>query len=468
MTRIEVKDFGPIAKAAVDLKPLTLFMGPNNSGKSYLALAIYCLSRTVSREGSLGRTLMSSHFPTVEFMRWATAEVEKASSDLMRLPLQPTRVGDLPSSMQRVVARAFEESASALASDFGDEIQRCYGTGIRDLIRRGLPGDGTFRITLSETDSSFSWDMLADYSGITSKEYSINLAEHVVHSERHDLPGKLLNDPEYMTIRLLLGLNFMPPIGLKKRPHYLPASRSGIILSHRAFATMLTGQLSKAWIRPIEIPRLPGVITDLLQAIDGIEATQPLQDKLSKIVSFLEQDITEGIVSLHSVADYPQIQYENQAGQFLMHQASSMVSELASIVLYLKHLVRQGDLLIIEEPESHLDAHNQRRLARAIVMLVNAGVQVLITTHSDYFVNQINNLLLLHEVKPQRRSARKYSASEVLDPSRVGAYLFHATTAGSLVENLGVTAGGGIPISQFTDEHSALYDEAIALEHAGE
>ena len=57
-----------------------------------------------------------------------------------------------------------------------------------------------------------------------------------------------------------------------------------------------------------------------------------------------------------------------------------MVSEIAPIVLYLKHLVREGHLFIIEEPESHLDAANQMKLARAIAMLVNAGVYVLITT----------------------------------------------------------------------------------------
>ena len=88
-----------------------------------------------------------------------------------------------------------------------------------------------------------------------------------------------------------------------------------------------------------------------------------------------------------------------------------MVSEIAPIVLYLKYLVRPGHLFIIEEPESHLDADNQRKLARAIAMLVNANVKVLITTHSDYCVNQINNLLMLSQISARRRASRKYSSS---------------------------------------------------------
>ena len=48
MPFIAVRDFGPIAHAEVDLKPLTVFIGSNNTGKSYLAVAIYALSQAIS------------------------------------------------------------------------------------------------------------------------------------------------------------------------------------------------------------------------------------------------------------------------------------------------------------------------------------------------------------------------------------------------------------------------------------
>ena len=40
MPFIAFRNFGPIAHAEVDLKPLTILIGSNNTGKSYLALAI--------------------------------------------------------------------------------------------------------------------------------------------------------------------------------------------------------------------------------------------------------------------------------------------------------------------------------------------------------------------------------------------------------------------------------------------
>ncbi len=43
--QLEVSYFGPIAKANIDLRPLTVFVGPSNTGKSYLAILIYALHK---------------------------------------------------------------------------------------------------------------------------------------------------------------------------------------------------------------------------------------------------------------------------------------------------------------------------------------------------------------------------------------------------------------------------------------
>ena len=48
MPFIAVKDFGPIANAEVELRPLTVLIGANNTGKSYLALAVYALFQAIS------------------------------------------------------------------------------------------------------------------------------------------------------------------------------------------------------------------------------------------------------------------------------------------------------------------------------------------------------------------------------------------------------------------------------------
>lgn len=41
--KIHIKNFGPVSKGSIHLKPLTIFIGPNNSGKSYVATLIHSI-----------------------------------------------------------------------------------------------------------------------------------------------------------------------------------------------------------------------------------------------------------------------------------------------------------------------------------------------------------------------------------------------------------------------------------------
>ena len=57
-SELEVKNFGPIVEAKIDLRPLTVLVGPSNTGKSYLAILLYALHRFLSGEACPG-TLFS-------------------------------------------------------------------------------------------------------------------------------------------------------------------------------------------------------------------------------------------------------------------------------------------------------------------------------------------------------------------------------------------------------------------------
>ena len=59
--KIEVADFGPLVHAKVDLRPMTVFIGPSNTGKSYLAILLYALHRFFGAGGGL------SVYPTLAY-----------------------------------------------------------------------------------------------------------------------------------------------------------------------------------------------------------------------------------------------------------------------------------------------------------------------------------------------------------------------------------------------------------------
>ena len=65
-------------------------------------------------------------------------------------------------------------------------------------------------------------------------------------------------------------------------------------------------------------------------------------------------------------------------------------------------------------------------MARLLVRCVQAGLKVLITTHSVYLVKELNNLVMLSrdfDGKQELLKKLKYDADDFLDPSQIRAYV---------------------------------------------
>jgi hypothetical protein len=107
-------------------------------------------------------------------------------------------------------------------------------------------------------------------------------------------------------------------------------------------------------------------------------------------------------------------------------ESASSVRSLLDVGLYVQHVAKPGDFFMIDEPELNLHPANQRRVARLLARLVNAGVRVFITTHSDYIVKEFNTLIMLHRRGTAAMRAMKdygYDENELLDAGRVRAYV---------------------------------------------
>jgi predicted ATPase len=80
---------------------------------------------------------------------------------------------------------------------------------------------------------------------------------------------------------------------------------------------------------------------------------------------------------------------------------------------------------MIDEPELNLHPSNQMLLRGLIANLVNLGIDVMITTHSDYMIKEFNNLIMLSNdfVEKERiMKENKYEEIDILHPDKVKAY----------------------------------------------
>lgn len=134
-------------------------------------------------------------------------------------------------------------------------------------------------------------------------------------------------------------------------------------------------------------------------------------------------------------------------------ESSSCVRSLLDLHIYLEHKAKKGQMLIIDEPELNLHPSNQRKIARLIAMLVNYGIKVFITTHSDFIIKELGILLLLGNDRNKKYIEQKgYKKTQILKSDMVNVYSSRVTQEKAIElckEN--VSDEVGIELTSFDD-----------------
>ena len=138
------------------------------------------------------------------------------------------------------------------------------------------------------------------------------------------------------------------------------------------------------------------------------------------------------------------------------------------MVLLLRDGMGVGDTLIIEEPEAHLHPAAQTEVAHTLARLVNAGVRVVATTHSDWLLKELGNLIREGEFNEKTgRVVDGSSAGSGLRPEDVGVWLFRKGDAdgGSAVTEIPFDCIERVEPSDYEDIAEELYNRSADLQN---
>ena len=151
-----------------------------------------------------------------------------------------------------------------------------------------------------------------------------------------------------------------------------------------------------------------------------------IDEPLDALADSVERNVLGGEIRMDSnLAGYPSFFYRPKGwdNNLPLMNASSMVSELAPVVLYLRHVVQPGETLIIEEPESALHPAMQVEFTRVLAAAVKAGIRIIITTHSEWVLEELANLVLMSELPEERREGLE-GADLALGAEELGVWFF--------------------------------------------
>lgn len=406
--KIHFKNLGAIKQADFELGDFTIICGSNNTGKTYATYALYGFL-------SVWRTALQIKVDDKNVSQLLeTGHTSICIDDYIKIAPEILKSGciEYKSYLPTVFAsdeKTFELTEFNVTLDTADikpidAFERRMGAAKADLfLIRKNKGEKDINITL------------------------------LVEKEKVSIPKEIIKRTISDSIKDIIFGHLFP------NPFIASAERTGAAIFRKElnFArNRLLEQMSSSEKNINTFELLTKVYTDYALPVKAnVDFTRQLEDLvkresfLVKINPGLLDDFTDIIGGEYTVTKDDQLYYitKSKRIKLSMNQSSSAVRALLDIGFYLRHVANPGDLLIVDEPELNLHPENQRRIARLFARLVNTGIKVFITTHSDYIIKELNSLIMLSDKsKPHLLriiQEEKYKDEELLSSKKMKVYI---------------------------------------------
>lgn len=198
-----------------------------------------------------------------------------------------------------------------------------------------------------------------------------------------------------------------------------------------------------------------GMYSEFLNDMAGLNRIKPRPDTASEIVLELFRTIVEGEVNKEETTYI----YTTNDASMPVSAAAASIREIAPLQILAKKQDVSRCAILVEEPEAHLHPLKQRMMADIIGALSHNGAIMQITTHSDYFLRRLNELIMFAKAKKTtddpdklRTLSEKVNIVEdmSIDESIIGAYLLRKQADNTSIA-VKQDISNGIPFAAFRD-----------------
>lgn len=420
--KLHIANLGAVKEATIDLsKKLTVFCGPNGTGKTWVAYVVHGL---LAEQNSI----YNGPVPDIDALN-SEGQIEIEIPPAVAYSELQTTVNDLPKNIQQMLPVPVDkqqelfgnfkiktvESAESFAKRFyKEEITTTVDVFAGILIELLKPANST-AITLKQPFGGLHLPLWKTFMSRIMSNIARSLATYPTVSSTI-LP---VERSSVFTFNKELGLQQQALVERLLQNN----EDSG---SAKELSTFLNGRKT----------RYPKAVRDALIIADDISNISKTASPYYDFGVEVEQNLLQGKVGIGSDGEVS-FSPNNAAGKsFSFQLSSSAVKTLSSLIVYLKHQAKPNDLLIIDEPELNLHPNNQILLARVFARMINQGMRLLISTHSDYIVRELNNLIMLSGDEPALKKVAHelgYRNDERIDKSDIGVYLFRFQEDGGQV-----------------------------------
>lgn len=467
MMKIKITDFGPIKEFEFDFqKSLVGIFGKNNAGKSYSISVVYLIVKNIleAQEDML----------EFNFERFLENEIISFEEDMENKHLFQKKDVNIKKQLEFFYKDFYskllaERLTNSFFSTF-DSLENLINNFSTNLPQIKLDTNSlniTFKVNKNITLSKLVMtDNIITRKINTYQDYKIEENQTIIYHSSESV-HTFRNNLKNYTLEFVYSL-FNEVQNNVDLIYYLPASRSGLYQTLSGFSQIFTDLTKKRGLfnKKYEIPKIPEPLSDYFLHISEInENSKELLKKdhfreLNKVVNEVEKAILKGKVFFKKENNKIYYMPDDFDFELDISLTSSMVSEISPIVSYLKYIIpydinkrnifrnqyQNTILILIEEPEAHLHPKVQIQLMDIFAKLSKIGIKIVITSHSNYMFNKLNNLVLAKKLNPEDIEVM------VFDENQTG-----GKVTISQVDEL------GIDDNNFIDAAEQLYEEKMSL-----
>jgi len=406
--KIQIKNLGALKKAEFSLGDFTIICGFNNTGKTYATYALY---------GFL-------------YFLHDSFSIKIKEQDLMDLFEDGTVSIDIEQYIKKskkILSDGCQEYLKQLPKVFAAPPERFKNTEFQVTLE---PGDIH---PIEQYDTIIRSANVEHFSISKSKDSTDIVVTLLVKKDRLRIPNVILKKFIGNALKNVIFGNLFP------KAFIASAERTGAAIFRKElnFArNRLLDEVSQSDknVDPMEL--LFKVYQDYAMPVkENVNFTRQLEE-IAKDRSFIAEkhpdvlkEFTDILGGEYTVTRNDELYFvpnKSKRIKLSMDESSSAVRSLLDIGFYLRHIARPRDLLMVDEPELNLHPQNQRRVARLFARLVNLGIKVFITTHSDYIIKELNTLIMLNHEKPHLKKIAEnegYKKEELILADQLKVYI---------------------------------------------
>ena len=195
-----------------------------------------------------------------------------------------------------------------------------------------------------------------------------------------------------------------------------------------------------------------GMYRDFLAQLDDLKTPSRIISPDNQFFVNYIAKLSDGEIVLENGSVF--LQFES-GEKIPVSAAASSVKELMPFLLMLQNgKIRQYNSLLFEEPEAHVHPKKQFLLMDMLARCCNKGMLIQMTTHSDYLLGRMNQLLVLGKIREKSMEAfeifckeHQFNKNLYLHTEQIGGYYFKRENDRVVIEEQDLSLG--LPFNSF-------------------